>query len=81
MLVIIKNGFKLRHEVSLTALIYIYMHNRLCWSMIIMFVDCFHPFLLQDHKNFVNAIDYAPDGSKFVSGGADGRVSNLTCII
>lgn len=29
----------------------------------------------QDHKNFANAIDYASDGSKFVSGGADGRVS------
>jgi len=42
---------------------------------------CFYhgpPFKLNsqmsdDHKNFVNALDYAPDGSKFVSGGADGR--------
>lgn len=41
---------------------------------------CFYqgpPFKLsmtiEDHKNFVNAVKYSPDGSKFVSGGSDGR--------
>lgn len=32
---------------------------------------------MQEHTRFVNAVRYAPDGSIFVSGGADGRVRNI----
>lgn len=36
----------------------------------------FSPPSLKDHDQFVNCVRYAPDGSKFVSAGADGKVGH-----
>jgi WD40 repeat protein len=34
--------------------------------------------LLQEHTNFVNVVRFSPDGSIFITAGADGKVTNLT---
>lgn len=36
------------------------------------FLIFFHP---KDHSQFVNCIRFSPDGSRFVTAGADGQVS------
>lgn len=40
------------------------------------YVDFFFIFFhLKDHSQFVNCIRFSPDGSRFVTAGADGQVS------